>query len=194
MEWYLLINQLSAFSYYKLSFVAFENPSPSKNDEKFFCLDTDTHLCIHSFKVTFSVNPLLISSSCTIWPRNNPLYELLWLALTRFHVLKNKDHLFSPWNEKASSARRNQGSFFYLSSVLIHTRERQRKCERDLLYEWRGWDSQHAALIISPSLFAEASPFMDTHTHTHSVIGHRLHSDTVKYVFPPGNMVVERFS
>lgn len=40
------------------------------------------------------------NSSWIIPTRNNYLYELLWLVLTQFHVLKNKDSLFIRLNRK----------------------------------------------------------------------------------------------
>lgn len=58
--------------------------------------------------------------------------------------------------------KRNLQSIFYSFSALIRTWVRQRK----LLYEWwRGCDSQHALLIISPSLLTEALPFMHTRSN-----------------------------
>lgn len=120
--------------------------------------------------VTILINPLLISSSCTILGKNNHLYESLGFVLISsdpiFLFKKNKtktDIHLAVWKSSISEKKPAKLLLFWLGA---NTHLRMTEKVRDLLYEWwRGCDSQHALLIISPSLLTEALPFMHTHSN-----------------------------
>lgn len=100
-------------------------------------------------------------------------------------MFKKQRQIFIGLYKKAASVKSNQLLLFFLWAN-THLRKTEKVWERLALWVMkRLWFT-----VCTPHYFTISSHRSIT-IYAHTVIGHRLHTDTVKCLFPPGNVMVK---